>query len=189
MKLDAVDAGRDEQSPRRDRRGDGRGARTDRLLAQYQGAARLLVRALRLGAARLVAQAAHIPVHLGSTPLFGARRDRAARFAPRRRGRAQRSLRRRYASAGPDRRRADFLRPRAPSLRVRRQPRASRGYRRDGAGLDGALDRDLPGGFPAAAGEDSRGGGDLARRAGAVLRQHPRAARSARATCARRLPR
>ncbi len=54
--------------PGRDRRGDGRAPRTHRLLAQHQGAARLLVRGLRPRGS-LVAQAAHIPVHLGSTPL------------------------------------------------------------------------------------------------------------------------
>ena len=56
-----------EPQLRADRGGDGRGARPRGVLAQHQGAARLLDRALRR-AGRMVAQAEHIPVHLGAMP-------------------------------------------------------------------------------------------------------------------------
>ena len=131
------DAGGDEQPARRDRRGDGRRAGPDRLLAQHQGAPRFFVRAVRR---RRRAGRAGRP-YTGPSRLdaaFGARRDRAAGTRPGRRRRGQRSVRRRHPSAGPDAGRADFPRQRAPPVRVRRQPRPSRRYRRDGAGLDGA---------------------------------------------------
>ena len=62
------------------------------------------------GRGELVAQAAHIPVHLGSTPLSVRAAIANLELLPRRRRRAERSVRRRNASAGPDAGRADFYR-------------------------------------------------------------------------------
>src|SRR5208337_495581 len=67
------------------------------------------------GRGEMVAQAAHLPVHLGSTPLS--------------------------VPAAP------------PPVCVCRRPRPSRGYRRDGARLDGPFQRDLSGGLPPSAGQ------------------------------------
>ena len=173
----------DEQSARGDRRGDGRSAGPDRLLAQHQGAPRFFVRAVRRR--RRTGRAGRpYPGPSRLDAAFRARRDRTAGAWPRRRRRGQRSVRRRNASAGPHPGRADFPWQRAPPVRVRRQPRPSRRYRRDGAGLDGALYRDLPGGLSPAAGPSHARGRAGARRAGAVLRQHA-SARGARGRPAR----
>ena len=152
MKLDAGDACGHEQSARRDRRRDGRGARADRLFAQYQRAARFFVRAVRRRAASW------------------SRRPRIFRFIS-----ARRRFRCAPRSNGWTLEPGDvaavndpfaggthlpdvtlvapiFLEGERTPVRLRREPRASRGYRRDGAGLDGARDRDLSGRLPPAAG-------------------------------------
>ena len=128
--------------------------------------------------------------HSGASRLdaaLGARGDRESRARARRRCGAERSIRRRNASARLDAGRAGVYRRRAPAVRVRRQPGASRGYRRDRAGLDGAGDGNLPGRFSIAAGENCQRRRDRARRDDAVSRQHARArgarGRPARADC------
>ena len=71
----------------------------------------------------------------------------------RRRGHAQRSVRRRHASAGRHGRwRRCFSPATRRTVRVRRQPGASRRHRRRRPRLDAVGDRDLPGGLPPAAG-------------------------------------
>ncbi len=54
------------------------------------------------GGGEMVAQAAHLPVHLGSTPLSVRAAIQAAGTGPGRRRGGQRSLRRRHSSARPD---------------------------------------------------------------------------------------
>ena len=127
------------------------------------------------GRGELVAQAAHIPVHLGSTPLsVRAAIERLELFPG-----DVAALNDPFAGGthlpGPHAGRADFPRQREAAVRIRGESRASRGYRRDGARLDGARDRDLPGGLSSAAGENRRGGENLARCDDAVPRQHARA--------------
>ena len=88
-------------SPRGDRRGDGRPARPHRLLAEHQGAARLLVRALRRRGTAGRAGGAHS----GAPRLDAALRARGARRVPARAGRRRRAERpvcRRHAPARPD---------------------------------------------------------------------------------------
>ena len=65
------------------RRGDGRGAGARRLLLEHQGASRLLGGAVRRRG-RMVAQAEHIPVHLGAMPRGGRGGARARPAAGRR---------------------------------------------------------------------------------------------------------
>ena len=60
------DAGDLQQPVHVDRRADGRDAAEHRLFGQHQGAARFLLRGVRRATARLVANAPHMPVHLGS---------------------------------------------------------------------------------------------------------------------------
>ena len=107
-----------EPPPGRDRRGDGRGPRPHGALAEHQGAARLLVRACSTPRGGLVAQAAHIPVHLGVDAALGARRDRARAAGARRRRRAERSVRRRHAPARRDGGRAGVRARRAAAVRA-----------------------------------------------------------------------
>ena len=138
------------------------------------------------GGGELVAQAAHIPVHLGSTPLSVRAAIERLELGP---GDVA-AVNDPFAGGThlPDLTlvAADLPRQRAPPVRVRRQPRPSRGYRRDGAGLDGALDRDLPGGLSPAAGPAHARG--RSRRATCWSCSSPirACARSARATCARK---
>ena len=130
------------------------------------------------GRGELVAQAAHIPVHLGSTPLSVRAAIERLELEP---GDVA-ALNDPFAGGThlPDVTVVApiFLGASRAAVRLRRQPRASRRYRRDGAGLDGAGDRDLPGGLSSAAGEAGRGRTALARRVRAVLRQHARARRA-----------
>ena len=120
-------------------RRDGHRGAQQRLLAEHQGAARPFVRALRPRTGRLIAQAEHIPVHLGSLP-WGLRRmlrEIEARTRGDARGRnvgRQRSLHHRHA---PQRRHADApgLSPRRAG-RLRGQQGASRRRRRLGSRFD-----------------------------------------------------
>ena len=136
MTRDDAGGARDlEPSAGAGRRGDGRGAGARRVLAEHQGAARLLVRALRRDG-RLVAQAAHIPVHLGSMPLSVRGGARAAARSPTAR---RRSSTIRYAGGThlPDITLvAAGVRRRRRAARLRRQPRASRRRRRHARRVD-----------------------------------------------------
>ena len=96
--------------------------------------------------AQLVAQAEHVPVHLGSMlKAVGAHRRRGRRARCRRRRHCQRPLRRRRASA---RHHADRAGARGRHAdRLRGDARASFRRRRHGARLHaGQVERDLPGG-------------------------------------------
>ena len=97
-------------------------------------------------AAQLVAQAEHVPVHLGLDAALGRSHDRRGRDGRggRRRHR-QRPVHRRLAPARHHARRAGLCRRRA--YRLCRDAGAPRRCRRHGAGLDaGQQPRDLPGG-------------------------------------------
>ena len=86
------------------------------------------------GRGELVAQAAHIPVHLGSTPLSVRAAIERLDSEARRRRRAERSVRRRHPSARRDGGRADFPARRAaarsPTSPTARITRISAGWRR-----------------------------------------------------------
>ena len=127
------------------------------------------------GRGELVAQAAHIPVHLGSTPLSVRAAIERLEFAP---GDVA-ALNDPFAGGthlpdltlvapifiGNDKRPFAFA--------------ANRAHHADIGGMaPGSMalgDGDLPGRFPAPAGQDGRGRNHLARRADAVPRQHARA--------------
>ncbi len=124
--------------------------------------------------ARMIAQAAHIPVHLGSMPASVEAAVRAFRtLQPRRRDRPERSLCWRDASA----RRDDGLAGvhRRQSALLRRQPRASRRRGRHVAGIAAAEHRTVSRRADPAAGQAGRSG--AAQRDGdqADHRQQPRA--------------
>ena len=92
----------------------------------------------------LIANAPHIPVHLGSMgdSVQSILRSQAARA--RRRLSAEHAVQRRHAPARPDGRDAGVRRRRPTPALLRREPRAPRRHRRQHAGLDAAdepLDR------------------------------------------------
>ena len=86
---------------------------------------------------RLIANAPHVPVHLGAMgeSMRHVIASRGSTMRPRGCGGAEQSLRRRHPSSRRDRHHADLRRDRAAHPLLHRQPRTSRGYRRDHARL------------------------------------------------------
>ena len=135
--LDPAGAAGPRRPAQRRRRRDGRGAAARRVEPQHQGARRLLGRVFT-AAGELLAQAEHIPVHLGSMPRVGARGDRRRR-RERRPGDqivCNDPFARRHAPQRRHARRAGARRRRA--RRLGRQPRAPRRPRRHRARVDAA---------------------------------------------------
>ena len=131
---------------------------------------------------QMVAQAEHIPVHLGAMPESVAAVI-GARAAARRRLHPQRSLPRRHAPARHDARLA--ARPRRRDRRLRRHARPPLGRRRDEPRLDaGRLARDLSGGPRDPAGTAGARGEPVADVLDLIL-ANVRTPTSAAATCAR----
>ena len=141
------DAGSVQQPLHVDCRADGRDAGEHRLFGEHQGAARLLLRALRSGgqSGRQCAAYPDPPGLDGSVGAHGAagepRRPEAGR-----RLRGERALQRRHPLAGRDGHHADLRRGGGGDPVLRGEPRPPRRYRRAHAGLD-------------AAGQPDRGGG------------------------------
>ena len=117
--LDPVDAVGVRQRACRDRRGDGRRADPQQLLLEHQGAARLLVRAVRRRRAHGRAGRAH-PRASRRDARRGARRCRERLPEPGRRLRAERPVRRRHAPARHHARDAGRRRRRDRRLRGQR---------------------------------------------------------------------
>src|SRR5206468_3825409 len=151
--------------------------RADRPLAQHQGAARLLVRGVRRPRRARRAGGPH-PGPPGLDAARGPRRPRAGRDGSGRRGDRERPLRGGHASARRDPGGARLPPPRAPPLRLRREPRPPCRHGRHVARLDAARDRDLPGGLPASSRAAGSRGARGCGRAGALSRQHARAGRA-----------
>ena len=138
------------------------------------------------GRGELVAQAAHIPVHLGSTPLSVRAAIERLELGP---GDVA-AVNDPFAGGThlPDLTLVApiFLGHERRAVRLRRQPRPSRRYRRDGAGLDGARDRDLPGGLSPAAGPYHARAASRRATSSSCSSPTRACARNARATCARK---